>query len=735
MTETHYLPIIGDRALSSSDEDRLGFREIAKCIALSLVDRASAGGLVVGLEGAWGSGKSSLLCLIDDQLKNLQDHQRPTVINFRPWLIGNRDALIAALFGELSSELDRIALQQGDATPISISKAKAAGDALKQFVNGISKFGPAIEFVGDASGMGALRMAGQGISALAGLGEESSTAPQLSELKDKLAATLRELDHRIIVTIDDVDRLEPSEAIEILRLVRSVVDLPNVIYLLCYDSNVLAHSIEQATRVECGKAYLEKIVQLTVMVPQPEPFRLRHWFSDELRTIASVKDEEELSRLKLVIDYEGGRQLRTPRSVVRALDAIRFYWPPMRASKTDLADLVWIQLIKDGSPNLYRWVESYCGDAASVSLGLVSVDETRRKRMLEGLFKLVDEGHFDDLEYRHGFAQQLPGVEVDYAEDGEKLKIFQRVADKERDDAIRRRRISSPDHYRLYFALIGPSHAPTHDDFAAIWSALESGSNETAANLLHLHSVVVDGSLTKADLLLERINGETEKVLTSMQGKNLLLAFSQVLDAAQELSQFDVFWVSSLWDRAKSILPAVLLNLQPDERAALIAQMFTRGEAIGWLTFLLRYETFAHGRFGDRRESESEWLFTEEELTRISQIMIERYRTLSPERIFKCANPLSILFAWQQAGDDQGARKFVEENIVSDEGLIQTLEGMTSIVVSSDRGRFGVLKQENLASFLDYDEAKRRVLALRKHKTLGERARVLGAAFDDALSC
>lgn len=81
----------GDRALSSGDEDKLGFREVAERIATSLVDRSSEDGLVIGVEGAWGSGKSSLLFLIGDELGKLQTHQQPTTINFRPWLIGNRD--------------------------------------------------------------------------------------------------------------------------------------------------------------------------------------------------------------------------------------------------------------------------------------------------------------------------------------------------------------------------------------------------------------------------------------------------------------------------------------------------------------------------------------------------------------------------------------------------------------------------------------------------------------------
>src|SRR6201997_2560118 len=148
----------GDRALSSGDEDKLGFREVAEQIATSLVDRASEDGLVIGVEGAWGSGKSSLLFLIGDELEKLPKDQQPTIINFRPWLIGNRDALITSLFGDLSRQLDEVALNAGDATRVSVTKAKEAGEALRSFMNGLSRAGAVIEFAGEASGIGLLKV-------------------------------------------------------------------------------------------------------------------------------------------------------------------------------------------------------------------------------------------------------------------------------------------------------------------------------------------------------------------------------------------------------------------------------------------------------------------------------------------------------------------------------------------------------------------------------------------------
>jgi hypothetical protein len=721
----------GDRALGSGDEDKLGFREVAKRIATSLVDRASNVGLVIGIEGAWGSGKSSLLFLIRDELGMLPEDRRPTIIDFRPWLIGNRDALIISLFGELSKQLDRVALNAGDATRISLAKAKEAGESLRRFMSALSKAGSAIEVAGEAPGLGSLRWVGKGVKAVGEFVGKRPAEPQLSELKDKLAKSLRELGHRFIITIDDVDRLEPAEVIEILRLIRSVVDLPNVIYLLCYESGILAHSIERAAGVKSGKSYLEKIVQLTVMVPRPETLQLRQWFAEELHLIALAKDEDELSRLKAVIDYEGGRQLRTPRSVVRALDAVRFFWPPLLEAKADLADLVWLQLIKDGNPALYRWIEEYCATAAVVSLGTARVEEAEKARERAALLATVPDGHFDDVTYRYNFAEQLPGVEAEYSKDGNGFKIFERVSDPSRDEAVRRRRLASPDHYRLYFALAGPSHALTRDDFTSMWAAAQAGANQAGDALLHLHDEHASGLLTKADVLLERINGSAYEVLSSEQCENLLVALSQVMDEAYRRHPFDQFLVGSLWDRSEPLIPLLLLRLEPTRRAAVVKAMFSEGAAIGWLTSLFRHETFAHGRRGGTPRPAGEWLFTNAELDQIAELILGRYRAMSASDVLDCPNPISLLFAWRQGGDEQGPRGLVEATIVSDEGLVETLEHLTSTIESSNRGRFNVLKRENLAPFMDYEEVTKRLHALKKHDHLGARATRLAAALDD----
>jgi hypothetical protein len=162
-----------------------------------------------------------------------------------------------------------------------------------------------------------------------------------------------------------------------------------------------------------------------------------------------------------------------------------------------------------------------------------------------------------------------------------------------------------------------------------------------------------------------------------------------------------------------------------------VTAMFSEGAAIGWLTSLFRHETGAHGRYGNRSRPETEWLFTNAELDRITELMLVRYQAMSASDVFRSPDPVSLLFAWRQGGDEQGPRRLIETNIVSDEGLVETLEHLTTTIYSSDRGKVDVLKKENLSPFIDYGNVTQRIYALKSHNDLGARAGQLAVAFDD----
>jgi predicted KAP-like P-loop ATPase len=82
----------GDRPITKKDDDRLGFAPVAEQLAHAIADQPAREGLVFGIEGKWGSGKSTLINLTVEALRGLR--QPPEIITFSPWLVGNRDDLL-----------------------------------------------------------------------------------------------------------------------------------------------------------------------------------------------------------------------------------------------------------------------------------------------------------------------------------------------------------------------------------------------------------------------------------------------------------------------------------------------------------------------------------------------------------------------------------------------------------------------------------------------------------------
>lgn len=697
--------VAGEHALREGEPDRLGFGEVAERIANSIVDRASIDGLVIGLDGEWGSGKSSLLHLIERSLDNLPEKRRPTIINFRPWLVGNRDALLTTLFSDLADKIARVQLARGDASAVTIEKAKRTAEAVRRFARALSKTGELVETAGTL--WKPLELAGKGLRAVGTMSEKKEVGPDLAALKDDIVKNLRELKHRFIITVDDVDRLEPAEVIEVLRLVRSVADFPNINYLLCYDAERLAEAIESGAKIKNGFTYLEKIVQLTVMIPKPEPFELRQWFAEELEPlIGHAADFEARERLKNVIDQEGGNHLRTPRSVVRTLDSIRFFWPAMRGENVDIADLVWLQLIKDGSPALYRWIEEYVASVAATSFGTTMISDSWKASRLQSLLETYKD-HLGDLLYRHMFADILPGIEVSYDKDGPPVTIYGQVSNRDRQAAITSRRLASPDHYRLYFSLMGPSHAITQAGFDSFWAAADAGPGETAALLLELHGQRVLGPLRKSDVLFERLRAMNPQLWTEARAKNVLLALGQMMDDAYRQNPTEENFIVTSWDRAERLVPILYARIPEPSRAHVNEQLFGSGASIGWLTSVLRTEIFSHGRWGDQKKSSDQWLLPAAEFERACELMLVRYGAMSIDEIIASPRAVHILYAWAQAGDDAGPRTLIAQAFRTDQGLLNVLNTFTATAISSDIGRYTYLKLDDLKRFTDEDIAVR----------------------------
>lgn len=691
----------GDRPIQSEDEDRFGFAALADRIADSLTTQAADKGFVFGLEGKWGSGKSSLLALVLKRLRGMEAANVASV-EFRPWLIGDRDQLLAALFEDLAKAIAGLEYASGDATSTTQIAAKSVAEQVKSFARHL---GPAGKLAGVAGlFVPGASMVGDVIEKLAAVAAEQADGPTLVAQKEKLSEALLKLDCRIVVAIDDVDRLEPREVAELLRLVRSVADFPNVSYLLCYDARALVRAIETGTGVASGAAYLEKIVQTEVAVPRPESFALRRWFSTELQSFASCQPERAGS-LQQVIDETGGRVLENPRAVVRVLDSLRVYWPSLK-DRVDLADLVWLRMVAVGSPNFYRWVEDYLVSFVALAGGRAHVSEQERTAMAKEMDAALE---LDGLVWeKHQFEidRHLPGIQFQSFNKDKEERLFSGARGAAHLHAARDRRLASPSHARIYFTLVDPPDSITDMDIADLLAAARDGVNPVAHLLLTMGEHKGDAGGTKAERLLDQLRYIEKDVVHGWPIETLIMGLANAADALASDALGDDWGYPRTYYLIRAVLRQLKDALPPARFDPALKGMFEASPSLGFLSYLLRDETFGHGFYGDRPSS-NDRLTTRDGFDAVRNVMIARFAAGGINTVMAESRATDMLYAWSQAGAREDVVQRVAEQSGDDAWLLRFLRKLY--------GPNSTLSLDGMSTFFDAPAAiVRRIYELLK---------------------
>lgn len=106
----------------------------------------------------------------------------------------------------------------------------------------------------------------------------------LDEIKNEINTALLNIDIKIIVVIDDLDRLADTDIQEIFQLVRSIADFKNTIYILSYDEEIVSKALDKIQKDKGGK-YIEKIVQVPIKLSKVSQENLKDIFIKKLKTI------------------------------------------------------------------------------------------------------------------------------------------------------------------------------------------------------------------------------------------------------------------------------------------------------------------------------------------------------------------------------------------------------------------------------------------------------------------
>jgi len=340
------MAVPNDNPIRDASEDSLHRSALAANFSRQVMSLDATEGLVVGVLGPWGSGKTSFLNLAREDFESAD----AKVLDFNPWMFSGTEQLVEAFFTELSAQL----------------RLKAG---LRDVAERLADYGEAFD------GLGWLPIAGSwiergrgGAKALKKVMErrrEGSTGR-----REKVTAALSDLRNPIVVVLDDIDRLTTDEIRDIFKLVRLTASFPNIIYVVAFDRA----RVEKALGDEGvpGRDYLEKILQVAVDLPSVSPEVLDQQVFDALnQVLAAVEPPVDVDQQAWPdIWVEVVRPLiRNMRDVRRLAAAVQGTLGTL-GSQVATADLIALEAIRVFLPDVFGRIRLSVGGLCTPSSGV-----------------------------------------------------------------------------------------------------------------------------------------------------------------------------------------------------------------------------------------------------------------------------------------------------------------------------------------------------------------------------
>lgn len=648
-----------DRPSTDPKDDLFGHAPFAKSLADSICRYPGSDGLVLALYGPWGSGKSTVLSYVSYYLEQLPDGDRPAVVTFNPWWFSGQENLARAFLGQLQAVL-----------PTKSDKFKKLGDLLGDFAEGVGGLIDLSGMTGGAAGkLGKL------------IGMVTKRKPKdVPALKSEISKILKEAGKRILVVIDDIDRLTPEETRQLFTVIKALADFPNVVYLLAFDRDVAAQAIEQQSGLP-GERYLEKIIQVPFELPPVDRVALRAALFRRLDQVLGDTSDGLFDQSYWTNVFHDGIDplIQVPRDVVRFANTLSVTYPAVRG-EVNPVDFIALEAIRVFLPDLYDVVrtnpERFSGHSR-------------------------DDRYEGDRNAAQAFHQQWANeIPEALRESTQALleRIFPRIGRMGYGadwlaEWRRNLRACHPDVFPIYFRLTVSPGAVRRNEMMALLS-LAASPTDFGNALVHAKAERRPDGLSKARALLERLMDHVEKDIPDAHIPTIIQALFDVgdalIDPADERGMFDFGNVS----RASRPVYHLLKRQVVDQRAGVLDAAIRSGSAVAvqsWLLQALDEEATK------ANESNEATLLAADEVTRLKVVWLDRVRALSGEASFVDHPELPRLLAtWKRWADGTEVRAWCDRITASDEGLLILLPKFLQHTRSQTMGDWAVRLQPRL---------------------------------------
>ena len=331
-----------DYPIDSNEKDLLDRSYFSDILAKTIVNFENKDSYTIGIIGGWGTGKTSIVNMMEQAIEEMdkETEDETIILRFEPWHFADSTQLLTQFLLWLSNNFR----SRGN------KALKGIGDALKQY-SGAMSFAEVIPTWGSV-------IAGAGKFAFRNIGRLLSPENQdILKQKAKVEKQLGKLEQKIIIIIDDIDRLSNKQIREVFQLVSAVAKFPNVIYLLVFDKEIVVKALEEIQSGD-GEEYLEKIIQIPIEIPEIPESKLSDILCEKLDTIlegtnASFEGERWNNNfISCVRPF-----IKNLRDINRLCNLLNFKLVKI-AEEVDFTDMVIISLLELSMPRVYKWIKN-----------------------------------------------------------------------------------------------------------------------------------------------------------------------------------------------------------------------------------------------------------------------------------------------------------------------------------------------------------------------------------------
>lgn len=305
---------VTDSPISKLEQDFLSIERYAKSLSKFIIQSDTP--ITIGLQGEWGTGKTSLMYLLLEQLNSDENRKLIATSWVNTWEYSMFKGAHETTPSVLKGMLEKL---KESSKELGVWTVK---DDLK------SSYTKAKKFLSGIANQVVAKQTGINIKDAIEINHEGDVA-EIAQVKKFISGIIQELIEddknpvkKVVFFVDDLDRIQPSDAVEILESLKNIFDIPNCVFILAIDYDVVVKGLESKFGPKTKenerefRSFFDKIIQVPFSMPVGA-YKINSFLKNKLIELNVEVTDKEVSQITKIVSYTVGSN---PRSLKRYLN-------------------------------------------------------------------------------------------------------------------------------------------------------------------------------------------------------------------------------------------------------------------------------------------------------------------------------------------------------------------------------------------------------------------------------